>query len=66
MRSVLAVAGLDEAALRLERCHVGAGKLFRNLAERVAACGEAFDQSLVDRLAFAILLGAVRRRARCR
>ena len=60
----LAVAGLDEAALRLERSDVGAGELLGNFAERVPAGGEAFDQPLIHGLVFTIALAAVRRRAR--
>src|SRR5437763_2342242 len=51
-----AVAGLDEAALSLERGDIGAGQFLGNLAQSGAPGGEAFDQPLVDRLAFAVLI----------
>ena len=55
----LAVARLDEAALRLERGDIGAGELLGDFGERRAAGGEALDQPLVDGLAFAVLLAAI-------
>src|SRR5207248_2536102 len=58
LRIVLAVARGDEAALRLERSHVGARQFRGNLVDCGAAGGEAFDQPFIDRLAFAVLLRA--------
>src|SRR5688572_28626847 len=55
----LDVAGLDEAALGLERLHLDARELFGNFAERGAAGGKAFDQPLVDADPFAVTLAAV-------
>src|SRR6476646_2454695 len=58
---LLAITRLDEAALRFQRCDIGARELFRDLAKRRAARGEALNETLVDRLAFAVLLLPVRR-----
>src|ERR671936_377234 len=50
------IARLDEAALRFERGHVGAGKLLGDFGQCLAPGGERFDQPLVDADILAIAL----------
>src|SRR4051812_18965535 len=59
---LLAVARLDESALRFQCSDVLSRELLANLAECRAARRQTFDQPLVDRLAFAVAFLPVGRR----